>query len=108
MDRGGVEGALDPDVAIGMDGAFAGAEEGESLGGKRTESIALGFEEVGPDLFAGRAVDAQASDGPIPAPQVLVLVLETVEASSLEGVALDVTTASFLLAVFLGVSRPDG
>ena len=64
----------------------------------------LGFDEVGPHLAARRPVNPQPRDGAIPVPEKRILRVQTVEASPLERVALDVAAAAFLLPIFLRVA----
>jgi hypothetical protein len=93
-------------VAVGVDGARPDLEELEPLFWKGLERRPVHFQEVGVDLFAGRAMDAQPGYRAVPLPQERRLLFQAVEAPPLEGVALDVPSAPLLDALFLGVVRP--
>src|SRR5436190_13029559 len=105
MMRHRVVGAGDFDVAVGMDAARAALEERERLGRQRTEGGLFNFKEVAPHLASGRTVDAESGDGAIPVLQERILLVEAVEAATLERVVLDVASGALLLSVFLGIGR---
>ncbi len=67
----GVKRVPNPDMAIEMDGTPAVAEVLEGGCGQRLKGSLLLFKEVGDDLAAGGAMDAQAGDVAVPAAQVL-------------------------------------
>ena len=80
---------------------LAGAEERKGRRGQRLEGALLGLDEMGPDLPAGRPMDPQPRDGPIPLPQMRIVRVEAVEAAAFERIALDVAATALLLAILL-------
>jgi hypothetical protein len=75
-ERDGVKRAIDLDVAIGVDRALAGTKERKCGRRERLEGALLGLDEMGPDLSAGRAMDLEPCDGPIPVPQMRIVRVE--------------------------------
>jgi hypothetical protein len=94
-------------VAIGVDGALTAAEERKALGREGLQRRLLDLDKVGPDLSAGRAVNAQPGDRPIPLPQEGVVRVEAVEAPAFQRVGFDIAATALLLPVFLWGPRPD-
>src|SRR6266545_3586821 len=78
-ERHGIEGAGDFDMPIGVDRPIARGEERKRGTGERLQRGLLDLDEVRPDLAARRAMNAEASDGPIPLPQKRILRVEAVK-----------------------------
>ena len=100
-ERHRIEGAADFDVAIGVDGALATAEERKALGREGLQRRLLDLEKVRPDLAPRRPVNAEPRDRAIPVPQERILRVETVEAPALQRVVFDVAATALLFPVFL-------
>src|SRR5262245_47813612 len=92
--RDGVEGALDLDVPVRMDRPRAALEDRERLLGQWTERRLVGLEIMREHLAAGRPVDPDPRDRPVPVPEEGVLIGEAVEAAPLERVVLHIAAAS--------------
>ena len=65
-ERHGIEGPRDFDVAIGVDGALAGAEERKRVDGERLQRPPLDLDEVRPDLAPRGPMNPQPRDRAIP------------------------------------------